>query len=226
MRIDVKICGLTATEEAEAVAGLHPDYIGLVFAEKSRRRVGLLTAKRIVEIAHRENIGVAGVFAEQYTDEIESTAKYFKLDAVQLHGERYAESVLRLPADIKVWRVCKSKYTGRFAPADRFVLDGAGYGGDGVLVSPAEFDGVFGGRFEGSLNKSLPVILAGGLDADNVADAVKNFRDSGYNIVGVDVSSGVEFPAGAGKRTKSAPGGGKDIELVERFISAVRGINE
>ena len=207
MTVKVKICGITSAAESLAIAelprGARPDYIGLVFAEKSRRRVSLETAREISEIAHSVGILTAGVFVEQSAAEISEISAAVGLDAVQLHSERYCETYVDVSAE--VWRVCKSGYRGEFSAADKIVIDGGGYGGDGLRVKPSQFEGCF--------DKALPVILAGGLDCCNVSEAVKTFMDSGFNIVGADVSSGVEFS-----------GGGKDISLIEKFIHSVRNI--
>ena len=194
----VKICGITSVEDALLAAQAGADALGFVFFEKSPRYVDPERAAHIIA-AIPPFVQVVGLFVNAPLDYVNATADSCGLDIVQLHGEEspsYCGSVRRRV--MKAFRVRGMESLA--AMADYRV---AGYLLD--AYSASSYGGT-GERFDWDCSVAAkgrgPIILAGGLDLDNVAQAVA--RVAPY---GVDVSSGVE----------SSPGR-KDPEKVKNFI--------
>ena len=195
----VKICGFTEANNARDAALAGVDAIGLVFYDKSPRNVDILTAQKIIE-ALPPFINRVGLFVNANPSFIDEILCEVPLDTLQFHGD---ESVLdctqyQMPF-IKSLRVRPEtnvkEIAENFSSASALLLDS---------FSPSSFGGT-GESFDWSLacvKISLLIILAGGLNVDNVNDAIKQ-----VNPYAVDASSGVE----------SAPGV-KDIDKIEAFI--------
>ncbi|HXR97506.1 MAG TPA: indole-3-glycerol phosphate synthase TrpC [Terriglobales bacterium] len=197
----VKICGLANAGDAEAAMRAGADAVGFVFAPASPRRIAPNTARATITALPKRAIKV-GVFAGVAAEEVATIAADCGLDAVQLHGEYSPEEGLRLAQLVKVWRaVAMPGGEGELAAwagfAERAVLDSAAVGGTGRS---------FDWRKTAACGR-LPLLLAGGLNPENVARAIGEAR----GIMGVDVASGVE----------SAPGR-KDHAAIERFVSQAR----
>jgi len=195
----VKICGFTEPNNARDAALAGVDAIGLVFYDKSPRNVDIHSAQKIIE-ALPPFINRVGLFVNANPSFIDEILCEVPLDTLQFHGD---ESVLdcaqyqmpfikslRVKPDTNVKEIAEN-----FSSASPLLLDS---------FSPSSYGGT-GESFDWSLacvKISLPIILAGGLTVDNVADAIKQ-----VNPYAVDASSGVE----------SAPGV-KDIDKIEAFI--------
>lgn len=195
----VKICGFTEPNNARDAALAGVDAIGLVFYDKSPRNVDIHSAQKIIE-ALPPFINRVGLFVNANPSFIDEILCEVPLDTLQFHGD---ESVLdcaqyqmpfikslRVKPDTNVKEIAEN-----FSSASALLLDS---------FSPSSYGGT-GESFDWSLacvRISLPIILAGGLTVDNVADAIKQ-----VNPYAVDASSGVE----------SAPGV-KDIDKIEAFI--------
>lgn len=194
----VKICGITSLDDALMAAEAGADALGFVFFEKSPRYLDPEKAAGIIA-GIPPFVQVVGLFVNAELDFVNSTADSCRLDIVQLHGEEspaYCQSVRR--------RVMKAfRVRGMESLAQMADYSVAGYLLD--AYSPNSYGGT-GERFDWDCAIAAkgrgPIILAGGLDADNVASAVA--RVAPY---GVDVSSGVE----------SSPGR-KDPAKVRRFV--------
>ena len=195
----VKICGFTEPNNARDAALAGVDAIGLVFYDKSPRNVDIHSAQKIIE-ALPPFINRVGLFVNANPSFIDEILCEVPLDTLQFHGD---ESVLdcaqyqmpfikslRVKPDTNVKEIAEN-----FSSASALLLDS---------FSPSSYGGT-GESFDWSLacvKISLPIILAGGLTVDNVADAIKQVYP-----YAVDASSGVE----------SAPGV-KDIDKIEAFI--------
>ena len=195
----VKICGITNAEDALLAAGLGADAVGMIFAA-SPRRITTGEARDIVRRLPPEVLPV-GVFRNESKERVAETANTLGLRAVQLHGRETPEETRwvaeRVPIVIRA-----------FAATDPALLNAEAYGARRLLIDSATpgsgqvFDWAV---LEGApINK--PFILAGGLDPDNVADAVRTVRPWG-----IDVATGVE-----------ASPGRKDPAKVRRFMAAAR----
>jgi phosphoribosylanthranilate isomerase len=198
----VKICGVTTVEQAEACADAGADAIGLNFVPSSKRRVSLPVA-RAIAVGLKGRVTLVGVVANLGESALRALAREAALDLLQLHGDESPELVRALGAlAIKAVRVGGREDLER---ARRF---------DGRLLVDALVAGALGGTgarvdiaLAAELAKERDVILAGGLDETNVADAVRAVRPWG-----VDVASGVE----------RGPGD-KDLDRVRAFVRNARG---
>lgn len=205
----VKICGITRVQDALAAAEAGADAIGLVFAE-SPRRVTIEQARAIVAQLP-PFVAAVGVFAKIPIEEVAATARAVGLSEVQVHDDFAPAAFDALGQGTRVIKAFRVR-DGRVASSirryphvnglhlDAYVegmMGGTGKRIDGEVMSRLLADGV--------LNK--PWVLAGGLNPQNVAEALLAYRPHG-----VDVSSGVEERPGV-----------KDIERVRAFIRTVRG---
>ena len=217
MAVRVKIEGITSVADARAAVRYGADAIGLVFA-KSPRQVDIKKAKRIVA-ALGPFVQSVGLFVDATIEQIIATGSEVGFDILQLHGKetpRWINSHLDGPF-IKAFRPRSGAFTGqlhRFASQlERkhqwrgFVLDAYDPKLAGGTGKTLKWDWVAKTRAKGEL-KGLPaLVLAGGLNPDNVAQAVRIARPSA-----VDVASGVE----------SKPGK-KDYAKLRDFIAAAKG---
>jgi len=212
-RIRVKIEGLRDPAQAVEIAELGADAIGLVFAE-SPRQVTAAQARAVTD-ALPPWVATVGVFVNAPVEQVNAVVAATRITNVQLHGDEGPDVVGRIDARcIKAFRVKGDGWTDE---VDAFLagLDEAGQanlhavlldaydkalrGGSGKQFN---WDLVTAARQAGRLDGWPPIILAGGLTPDCVADAVASVQPWG-----VDVASGVE----------SAPGV-KDIAKVAAFI--------
>lgn len=201
----VKICGLTRPGQAAACVAAGADAIGLVFFPKSPRHVSVRQGAEIAA-AVAGRAALVGVFVDAARKDILARAKACRLTAVQLHGQETPELVEQMRNEGLT--VIKALFASRSPGFDRV----GDYDPSAFLVECGK------GKLPGGnartwhwgdaakLNSPKPVVLAGGLDPDNIAEAIAMARPDG-----VDLSSGVEQSPGV-----------KDIDKVRRFISAVR----
>ncbi len=199
----VKICGITRIEDGLAAAHAGADAIGLVFAPASPRRV---TAQQAAAIAAAlpPFVTTVALFVDPRPEEVRAVLEVFRPDMLQFHGDEPPEycAAFGLPY-LKAVRVRREtdllQYAASFAGARGLLLD---------AYHPHQHGGT-GQRFDWDLiprDLARPIVLAGGLDPDNVAAAVRQVRPWA-----VDVSSGVELAKGV-----------KDASLIARFIREVR----
>ena len=196
LRTRVKICGITCVEDAMNSVNAGADAIGLVFYAPSPRAVTIAQAQQIVA-ALSPFISVVGLFVNAKQTEIESVLSKVRLDILQFHGEESASDcqqinmpyykAIRVKADTNLLQ-----YEAEFKSAKALLLD---------TYSEAAVGGT-GQVFDWGLipkNLSKPVILAGGLTAENVASAIRQVRP-----YAVDVSGGVEQNKGIKDAAKIA----------------------
>ncbi len=195
----IKLCGLTRPCDIEAVNELQPDYIGFVFAKKSRRYVSPEKAAELRAMLD-PGIRVVGVFVNEDPEQIAALLKAGTIDIAQLHGQEGEAEICKLQdlTDhplIQAFRIDTEKDVERAnaSTADYVLLD-SGAGGTGTT-------------FDWDLLQAIrrPYFLAGGLDTENLG-TVKAKLDP----YGVDVSSGIETD------------GYKDKEKMTAFVAAVR----
>ena len=198
----IKICGFTNAQNANQAAMLGIDAIGLVFYDQSLRNVGVETALQIVN-ALPPFINRVGLFVNADSSFIDEVLCEVPLDTLQFHGdESVVECTQYAMPFIKALRV--NQETNITQMADDY------HQASGLLLDAFNKDtyGGTGESFDWSLAKvdiDLPIILAGGLNPNTVADAV-----SQVNPYAVDVSSGVESEPGI-----------KDIDKIRKFIQRV-----
>jgi phosphoribosylanthranilate isomerase len=210
----IKICGITSVEDALLAAEAGADAIGLNFYERSPRYV---TTERAKEICLALPAGVAkvGVFVNSLPKGIAAMAERVGLDVIQLHGDEgpdFLGSLGKLPV-IKAFRCRESTLNSvraflTLCPEPSFpiavLLDAhapGSYGGTGQVLDWRRL------QAERHQLLGLPLILAGGLTPQNVAEAIRVARPDA-----VDTASGVEVSPGK-----------KDPAKVRAFISAAKG---
>ncbi len=195
-RTRVKICGVTRAEDARDAAYLGADAIGLVFYAPSPRHVTPAQARAIVA-ALPPFTTVVGLFFDAGADTVRQVLSEVPIDVLQFHGDERPEFCSAFPRPwIKAVRIRDG--VDLHASAVR-------YAGAQALLLDHYVEGLAGGTgksFDWSRvpqGLGIPVILAGGLTPDNVADAV-----NAVHPYGVDVSSGVETSKGIKDRAKIA----------------------
>ena len=196
MRVRVKICGITRVEDALSAVEQGADAIGLVFYDKSPRNVGINQA---IEIAHHipAFVSVVGLFVNAEPSFINEVIAKAKIDLLQFHGDESPEECASysLPF-IKAIRVKSDTNLVQYAKD---------YSAAKALLLDAYTEGVAGGTghvFDWNLipkQLAKPIILAGGLKADNVAQAIRQVMP-----YAVDVSGGVEASKGVKDAAKIA----------------------
>jgi phosphoribosylanthranilate isomerase len=208
MSIFVKICGIVRREDALAAVAAGADAVGFVAWPHSRRHV---TPEQVAGLSGVLPKGIrrVGVFVDPAMTEI---AAYLAagVEVVQLHGDEPPELARQVAALAEVWKAIRPRHPAevdsfRGYPATRFLVDAAAPGAPGGTGTVADWQ--LARRAVATLG--LPILLAGGLSPDNVAEAI-----AAVGPWGVDVSSGVE----------SAPGR-KDHARIHRFIAAARSVN-
>ncbi len=194
----IKLCGLSRIEDIEAANMLKPDFIGFVFASKSKRHVSHLKAAELKSKLNPETKAV-GVFLDDDLDTVGALMNLGIVDMVQLHGSEDEEYIAKLRAItdkpiIKAFIINNENDVRRAeeSSADYILLDG----GKGE-----------GRAFNWKLLEEIkrPFFLAGGLNTDNAEAAVADLHP-----FAVDVSTGIETD------------GVKDKEKMTAFVAAVR----
>lgn len=208
----VKICGLSTPQTLAAAIAAGADMVGLVHFGRSPRHVGVEDAARLAEQA-RGRAQVVLLLVDPDDASLEAILPRIRPDLVQLHGHESPERVARIRS---LFGVPVMKAVGIAGPADVAELMAQGKVADRLLVDakppadPAALPGgnglTFDWRLVAGLDPGRPMMLSGGLTADNVGAAIAL-----TGLGGVDVSSGVE----------SAPGV-KDIGRIAAFVAAAR----
>lgn len=195
----IKLCGLMRPCDIEAVNELQPDYIGFVFAKKSRRYVSPEKAEKLKAML-APGIQAVGVFVNEEPAQIVSLLEAGTIDVAQLHGQESETEIrrLRVLTDhplIQAFRIDTEQDVERAnaSTADYVLLD-SGAGGTGTV-------------FDWDLLQAIrrPYFLAGGLDTENLGTVKAKL-----NPYGIDVSSGIETD------------GYKDKEKMTAFVAAAR----
>jgi len=206
MRTRVKICGITRVEDAVAAARCGADAIGLVFYGDSPRAVTAQQA-RAIAAAVPPFVSVVGLFVDARPEEIRAVLDAVPIDALQFHGDespelcagfnrRYIKAVrMREGVDL-------GEYMTRYEMAAGLLLDTYQPGAPGGTGSSFDWSRV-------PREAKKPIIVAGGLTPDNVADALRLTRP-----YAVDVSGGVESAKGI-----------KDAARIAAFIQSVHSAN-
>lgn len=208
LRTRVKICGLTSVEEAVEAANLGADAIGLVFYPRSKRSISIADAAAIRE-ALPAFVSAVGLFVNPTEAEVERVLEQLHLDCLQFHGDETPQFCCSFGVPyMKAIRVREGMdldfEISRFTTSSAILLD--------------SFDTHSAGGTGTSFNWEIAtrvvhkcaqrIVLAGGLEAQNVAAAIRQVRP-----YAVDVSTGVE----------SAPGR-KSLERMQAFFNEVKSV--
>ena len=221
----IKLCGLTRLADIEMSNLLKPDYIGFVFASKSRRYVAPEEAAKLKK-ALDPAIQAVGVFVDEDPEIIEGLLERGVIDLAQLHGHETEEEIRKMKERTgkPIIRAFRLKNPGRGKPGQQKLQSGTGQTegdpdrnfaekilreaenscADHVLLDAGAGDGE---AFDWSVleNFDRPFFLAGGLGLDNIMEAIRRVHP-----YAVDVSSGIETE------------GSKDPAKMEAFVKAVR----
>ena len=203
MRTRIKICGITRPEDGLEASRLGVDAIGLVFYDKSPRAVTLEQAQAITA-ALPPFVTVVALFVDPGPEEVEAVLTAVPVDLLQFHGDESPQfcarfkhpfiKAVRMRDGVDLAEVCQQYHSAQGLLLDSFqpgVPGGTGSVFDWTVVPE---------------NLDLPIILAGGLSAGNVAEAIKQVRP-----YAVDVSGGVEVDKGI-----------KDVAKMAAFIGEVK----
>jgi len=202
----IKICGIKTANDALAAMEAGADLIGFNFYPKSPRHIDVGICRDIMAVMRQYgHITYVGVFVNAPLEEIRGTIDTCGLALAQLHGDETPEMLSALDGRaFKAFRGIPSDvkgFTRSESPA--LLVDAAVkgvYGGSGVIADWSA---------AADLAKSYPLLLAGGLNPENVADAVRQ-----VNPWGVDVASGVELEPGK-----------KDPSKMKAFVKVIRSDN-
>ena len=210
MSIKVKICGITNLEDARYCAGAGADFLGFIQYPKSPRYVAPEAAKEI--IAWMYGPKPVGVFVNKDADTVNRTAEAAGFALVQLHGDEPPDVCARIERPvIKAFRIppeaTADQTRAQMEPyrehAAFFLLDThhpALWGGTGET---------FDWQHARALTADFPILLAGGLNADNVEEAVRRVRP-----LGIDLSSSLE-----------AHPGKKDFDKLNAFFETINALS-
>jgi phosphoribosylanthranilate isomerase len=211
-RTRIKVCGITSTEDAKGAIQIGVDAIGFIFAENSPRYISPEKAKEIVTQLP-PFIHFVGVFVDKDPIEIQEIIEYCGLSYVQLHGGEDAEYCRKLAQAatpcmlIKAFRVGSRTMAADFTSYEDsvkgFLLDTYIEGQKGGTGKSFDWSIIE------SLKLQLPVILAGGLTPENVAEAIRTVRP-----FAIDLNSGVEEEPGK-----------KDLARLRSLVKVVDGVD-
>jgi phosphoribosylanthranilate isomerase len=215
MSLIVKICGLSTRETLDVALQAGADMVGFVFFPPSPRHIGLNTARDLGSQTKGRALKVAlTVDADDAT--LANIVEALQPDILQLHGK---ETVARLRDIKQTFGLQVMKAMAVETPADLVTLPGYAAVADRILFDarapkeatrPGGLGAVFDWRLLENLDLGVPFMVSGGLNAENVAEAVRLTRAGG-----VDISSGVERASGV-----------KDPEMIRAFIRAARATEE
>ncbi|MBC8207849.1 MAG: phosphoribosylanthranilate isomerase [Desulfobulbaceae bacterium] len=208
-RTRIKMCGVTNIEDALEGVRAGVDALGFIFVEQSARNIAPELVKDIIAELP-PFVDCVGVFVDREREEVEEIVEYCGLSYAQLHGcedPKYCERLARFSSPcqvVKAFRVEPQSKATDFIPYESSVR--------GYLLDTYSkgMPGGTGKTFDWSIVERLqlkrPLILAGGLDPDNVTAAILALRP-----FGVDVNSGIEIEPGV-----------KDYAKLHAFVNAVR----
>jgi len=215
MSLIVKICGLSTRETLDVALDGGADMVGFVFFPPSPRHLSLEVARDLGKLSKRRALKVAlTVDADDLT--LANIVEALQPDMLQLHGK---ETVARLRDIKQKFGLPVMKAIAVESPADLAALPGYADVADRILFDarapkeatrPGGLGAVFDWQVLENLDLKLPFMVSGGLNAENVAEAVRVTRAGG-----VDVSSGVERTPGV-----------KDPDMIRAFIRAARATEE
>lgn len=211
MPVLTKICGLSTPETLDAAIKHGASHVGLVFYAKSPRNLSPLQAAALAARVPA-HVKTVGLFVDPSADDLDRILSQVRLDILQLHGDESPETVARLAKthSREVWKALPVRTAADRDAATRYKGAASLILYDAKPPEGADLPGGNGLRFDWTLlsghRHPLPWALSGGLDADNVAEAI---RVTAASLV--DVSSGVESSAGV-----------KDMDKIAAFLKAAR----
>ena len=194
--IQVKICGITNKEDARCAAKLGAAALGFIFYPPSPRNIKPADARKIVSVLPDESVKV-GVFVNESVTEVKRIVEYCGLDMIQLHGDESPAYCREFPAS-QVIKAVQLKNDDDFNQT-------SGYDVAAILVD-SRHAGLYGGTGKKAnwelacrIKNKKPLILSGGLNEGNIAEAIKAVTPNA-----LDINSGVELRPGKKDHAKLA----------------------
>ena len=202
----VKICGLRTFDEAAVALDAGANMLGFIFWQPGKRYVAPIDVGAMMSTLRAlGKFTAVGVFVDPSLEEVDAALAVCDLDLVQLNGHESPELVSAMPRPtVKAIHVRNGQETAAIDAIERDVYRAQRY----LLDTQGALPGGNGVAFDWTALRQIgnTCIVAGGLRPDNVATALETLEP-----LGVDVSSGVEYPTG-----------GKDPTLIRAFLEAVR----
>jgi len=202
---EIKICGITTLEDALCAAECGADAVGFIFYEASPRYVAPERAKRIAAALPR-GIATVGVFVNLAAEEVARTMEDCGLEMIQLHGDE-SPATCRLFSPERVIKAVSPRTPEEIRMLEAYDVR--------AFLMDARDAGLYGGtgkradwKLAATLGKAHPLILAGGLDAENIVEALAAVAPRA-----VDINSGVERALGI-----------KDHDRMRRIIGMIRAL--
>lgn len=206
----IKLCGIRRTEDIEYVNEVNPDFIGFILAEGYRRTVSPEFAAVLMK-GLRCGAKAVGVFVDQPVEFVSEAVKKIGLYAVQLHGNENPDYIaeLRKHTSAKIWKAARVRcrediFRADKSGADMLVLDSFSESAAGGTGKTADWELIK------STPTDLPYLLAGGIDINNISEAMKILPEG----CGIDVSSGIETD------------GVKDLSKIKAIMKIVRKVDK
>jgi phosphoribosylanthranilate isomerase len=211
MRLDIKICGLKTPEAVDHAVALGATHIGFIFFGKSPRHIEPADAGRLADRV-RGRAKIVSVSVDADNDELDEIMAMIRPDILQLHGRESPDRVLTVKAvtGLPVWKALSISEAKDLERVDDYDGIANRYLFDAKRPKNSELPGGNGVSFDwtllAGLSEQIDYMLSGGLDKDNVAEALRIAKPTG-----IDLSSGVE----------SSPGV-KSLQMMDEFFAAVR----
>ncbi len=201
----VKICGITNFADALFGAAAGANYLGFIFYQQSPRFIEPSKAREIIRYLPK-HVTPVGVFVNEKKETIERIIKETDIKTIQLSGDELPDDCLGF--SVNVWKAFRIHHVNEINQAMNYnisaaLLDGTKeglYGGTGTLTDYS---------FALELRKYHPLVLAGGLNPENICEAINNVQP-----FAVDVNSGVEFVPGK-----------KDHQKIKNLFDTLRSLN-
>jgi phosphoribosylanthranilate isomerase len=211
MRLDIKICGLKTPDAVDHAVALGATHVGFIFFGKSPRYIEPADAGRLADRV-RGRAKIVSVSVDSDNDELDEITAMLRPDILQLHGKESPDRVLTIKAvtGLPVWKALSISDASDLERIDDYDGIANRFLFDAKPPKNSELPGGNGVTFDWTLLKGLServdYMLSGGLNKDNIGEALRIARPTG-----IDTSSGVE----------SSPGV-KDLKMMDEFFAAVR----
>lgn len=210
MKLDIKICGLKTEEAVDRAVALGATHVGFIFFQKSPRHIEPADAGRLADRV-RGKAKIVSVSVDADNDDLDEIIDLMRPDVLQLHGRETPDRVLTVKAvtGLPVIKALSIQTADDLKKADAYDGIANRFLFDAKPPKNSELPGGNGVSFDwqllAGLDPSVDYFLSGGLNKDNVGEALAIARPRG-----IDVSSGVE----------SSPGV-KDLNMIDEFFAAV-----
>lgn len=211
MTLDIKICGLKTEETIDRAVALGATHVGFIFFSKSPRHIEPADAGRLADRV-RGRAKIVSVSVDADNDDLDELVDLIRPDILQLHGKESPDRALTIKAvtGLPVWKALSISNADDLKRIDAYDGIANRFLFDAKPPKTSELPGgnavSFDWRLLAGLDASVDYMLSGGLNKDNIGEALRIARPRG-----IDLSSGVE----------SSPGV-KDIRMMDEFFEAVR----